>query len=112
MGQVAMRRYRRSNSYGPSDFNIPASPSSTPSLQNPIWLGDFQDFYRAPEIDVPDYAQYRYVSKLEVLTGQEFLHQFYPKDLSVSEIERILSQQIISDPFEPDLQEFCAPEIE
>ena len=112
LGQVAMRRYRRSNNYRSSDFSKPASPSTSPSTYNPSWLGDFQDFYRAPKIHAPDYAHYRYVSKLEVLTAQDVPQEIYPNNLRVSEIERILSHQIISNPFETNSQDFSVPEIE
>lgn len=75
------------------------------------WVGDYKDFYRAPVIKEPDYLQYRYVSKLAVLADQKTPNQFFPVQLRVSEIEKVLWQQVITDPFESSASDFAAPRI-
>ena len=75
------------------------------------WAGDYKDFYRAPVLKEPDYLQYRYVSKLAVLADQTTPNQFFPVQLRVSEIEKVLWQQVITDPFESNASDFAAPRI-
>ena len=111
-GQVAMSRYRRSGkSYRPNDLDHFINSITAVSQYKPSWVGDFQDFYHAPSIKELEYIQYRYVSKLAVLADAKSLNRFSSAQFRVSEIERVLWQQVINDPFEPNASDFAAPRV-
>ena len=79
--------------------------------QNQSWIGDFRDFYRAPEVFEPNYENYRYYSKFSVLDPESPYGGQVATYFKVSEIHSILSRVVIDDPFNLYSDEFVAPEI-